>query len=414
MSSDEAVANLSAMTGLPAAEATGFLEMAGGDLDSAIALFFSMQDGSAPAPGPAVLGWDAPEWYSLVWEQPSEQVPDAWLKQGLAFEGIGLPQHKNGPCGVLAAVQGRVVARLLRTEERATITADTTVTPEVLAATIAEMLTQCSSAQMLTQCTDEQPTVVASWAGQVGQAVTVTEIASTSDVVAAVSVALEAFVGPGGCCLLVYSLLLSRGVAAVRADAAAGMGGLPLVVGPNAVCSTELMSLCLRGTANGNFGAYFGPSKIPHNWPLGDVGMLSYSELETSIPVCDSLKTPRQPVWLLHGGDHFTLLFGTTAIAAAAAADAADAADADAGADAAVVVQSPPAMRLWHYNGLPPAGPRMAELEIRALQGDAPAVGAAAHKESFMAPLPGTIEGPSTHSISEKLEPFIVKLKTPR
>ena len=71
MADAEAVATLSAITGLPAAEAEGFLEMAGGDLDSATALFFSMQEGGGPVaePGAAAdaLGFEPPDWYTLVW-----------------------------------------------------------------------------------------------------------------------------------------------------------------------------------------------------------------------------------------------------------------------------------------------------------------------------------------------------------
>ena len=37
--------------------------------------------------------------------------------------------------------------------------------------------------------------------------------------------------------------------------------------------------------------------------------MLSYAETETGIPLCDALKTPKHPVWVIHGGDHFTLAF---------------------------------------------------------------------------------------------------------
>jgi hypothetical protein len=38
------------------------------------------------------------------------------------------------------------------------------------------------------------------------------------------------------------------------------------------------------------------------------VGLLSFAEVETGIPICDELKSPVNPVWIVHGGDHFTLL----------------------------------------------------------------------------------------------------------
>eukprot|EP01046_Picozoa_sp_COSAG06_P027093 COSAG06_NODE_2369_length_6995_cov_7.327001_4_plen_163_part_00 len=77
-----------------------------------------MQDGGGGAvaePGAAdALGFEPPDWYGLVWPAV-ESLPEAWLEQGLSFsEGSQeLIQPKNGPCGVLAAVHGVVVAREL-------------------------------------------------------------------------------------------------------------------------------------------------------------------------------------------------------------------------------------------------------------------------------------------------------------
>jgi hypothetical protein len=122
--------------------------------------------------------------------------------------------------------------------------------------------------------------------------------------------------------------------------------------------SCEYMPRERGHAANGDFGAFNAATKVPSNWAEGDVGLLSLSELESSIPVCDSLKSPRQPVWVLHGGDHYTVLFAAAdgLPAATAATAAADAAAAEDAGDAAAAEP----MMLMHYNGLPPAGPRMA------------------------------------------------------
>ena len=50
-------------------------------------------------------------------------------------------------------------------------------------------------------------------------------------------------------------------------------------------------------------------------------------------------------------------------------------------------------MELLHWNGLPPAGPRMAVVGVHALHGEAAPVGEAEHEDSFQAPLAGEIEG---------------------
>lgn len=105
-------------------------------------------------------------------------------------------------------------------------------------------------------------------------------------------------------------------------------GDAPLVVGPFALCSTEMVSLLLHGIARGNICAYNldgtkatwrrplqahdGPQETPDD--LGDtdygtIGMLSMAEVDGGRPLADELKSPTQPVFVVHGGDHFTVCF---------------------------------------------------------------------------------------------------------
>ena len=89
--------------------------------------------------------------------------------------------------------------------------------------------------------------------------------------------------------------------------------------------------------------------------------------------MCNALKSPQQPVWLLHGGDHFTILFAASASAGAAAADP----------------QPDEPFVLHHWNGLPPHGPRMATVTIT---GVAEEVEEGEREDSFKPPVPGEIE----------------------
>ena len=109
----EAVANLVAITGLPADQAGMYLEMAGGSLDTAVSLFF---DGGGGFGGGSV---DATSSSEGVPQTPAHGLlfggspaPPSWSGQGVAFgEGesqIGILQGANGPCGVLAAVNAEV------------------------------------------------------------------------------------------------------------------------------------------------------------------------------------------------------------------------------------------------------------------------------------------------------------------
>eukprot|EP01043_Picozoa_sp_COSAG02_P026858 COSAG02_NODE_1559_length_11928_cov_2.712233_3_plen_180_part_00 len=141
---------------------------------------------------------------SLVWPAV-EQIPGAWLEQGLCFnEGTQeLVQPKNGPCGVLAAVHGVVVARALAAGE--TVDPDTPVTDAALAGAIVAILQQCAG--------EDQPFQLPTWASDVGKDVRVQEVAGPlAEAGDAVLAAIDAFKGRGGCVLLVYAALLSRGV----------------------------------------------------------------------------------------------------------------------------------------------------------------------------------------------------------
>ena len=126
------------------------------------------------------------------------------------------------------------------------------------------------------------------------------------------------------------------------------------------------MSLLLRGVADDNASAYgpFGGEKRDFEVPAG-VGLLSFAELEQGVPVADGFKFPRLPVWILHGGDHFTVLWEAEAKAAKGT-------------------------RLCHWNGLKPGGPRLAELLLEPA-GEAPKA-PERHKETHFKRLPGEIE----------------------
>ena len=73
--------------------------------------------------------------------------------------------------------------------------------------------------------------------------------------------------------------------------------------------------------------------------PFG-VGFLTSGEIEVKMPVSDTLKSPRLPIWILHGGDHYTVAWSP---------DFATAEELNqVGADNAKQ------FTLQHWNGLPP------------------------------------------------------------
>ena len=165
-----------------------------------------------------------------------------------------------------------------------------------------------------------------------------------------------------------YSLVHTRGVEQIKSEALE----LPLVYGNFWVCSSELVALVLRGVADGNVGAYGAGGGKNDIEPL-DVGIISMTAVTSSIPMADAYLNPTTPVWLLHGTDHFTVLFADKEIAERSEEDR------------EIVLQQ--------WNGLPPAGPRMATVRL-SLPANSEAAGPAPekHAPTYAKPLAGEIE----------------------
>jgi len=377
-----------AITGLAADEASGLLEAAGGDLETAVALFFASGDGcTAPPSGGSVLPFEPPAYYSMVWQDPASPVPEAWADQSLAFtSGLELPQLKNGPCGVLAAFQAAVVACLL--SSNGSVAPDQTPTDQELAGAVMDMLLQA-----VREGSDVR---LVSWqdASQPCQAVTEQLVPADRETLAPnVLNWLPSLFAPGGAVLLLYALVATRGVDQLRQDMSAetGMVEGSLVTGPMNLCSMELVSLLLIGEARANVTAYHQVTRAKTSWPRGlGVGMLSLTEKDTGQPLADGLKSPALPVWVLHGGDHFTTLFaGSVDAAATLGCGGQEAGEAPSGAAAGSSTEA--ATLLYHWNGLPPAGPRLARIPLVTPKG---ATGPAPEtmQETFYKPVPGEID----------------------
>jgi hypothetical protein len=93
----ESIEEFMSTVGCDENSAAMYLEMAGGDVGSAVGLFFSMISSVASSAG-------LPSWHSLIWPS-NDPPPQSWLSQTLQFDmgrGLALSQDGNGPCGVLA------------------------------------------------------------------------------------------------------------------------------------------------------------------------------------------------------------------------------------------------------------------------------------------------------------------------
>eukprot|EP00978_Attheya_sp_CCMP212_P004822 scaffold10619_cov41-Attheya_sp.AAC.2 len=358
---DENVANFVAMTGADEGMAASYLDMCGGHLESAVGLFLDMAGASnmdaaedtATATAAAVPTMtmststnNTPTAHSILLGAHDTPIPTAWKEQDLQFceSSWGMSQNKNGPCGVLAVLNALALVHAGLPEPTSVASASSSTEQSLLwaIATILQTIARESSTDTVK---------IASFSSPGSTEITHTDILlkdeeTKSGVADRLMEALKSFsLGPGACLLVCYSAILTRGVEQVLEDAKVDGGLPPLIHGPFSICTTELMNLLLFGVARGNVSAYGGMTRTGQKdtWRKSShVGLLSIDEVESGISLADELKNPSHPIWILHGGDHFTILWA---------------------ANTSTKNDEENSLELHHWNGLPP-NRRMARLRL--------------------------------------------------
>lgn len=112
----------------------------------------------------------------------------------------------------------------------------------------------------------------------------------------AVQLNIEHFYSQIGAMLLLYSLVLSRGTEKVRQDTSS-MGPL---VGGDACCEQALVNLILTGKASNHVDADAWPDQV---CPVG------FLTCETEFLLAQCFTSPAYPVWVAHGGGHYSVLY---------------------------------------------------------------------------------------------------------
>lgn len=349
----------------------------------------------------------------LVW--PKEVVQDnvdvmhrlldTWHGQGLQFahpESVsggggrfqfGLLQHRNGPCGVLAAVQAEILRYLVWPDKEEDDNVDgmdwDTLDKEVLdqVSTKGLVTAVCSILWRARPDKDAQAKLVVAHE-QLSHpldyaSLEVVECATTAQLEALVRCVLQMLVGPGGVVLLLYSVVITRGLHKVWEetgntakltpslhgdDDVASFHTLVVLEGGWPFCEQSLVNLFLTGQATAELD------------PKEDcaIGFLTYTEnlrppdvtgnWSDPTVVGSKYKTPTTPIWVLHGGSHYTVLMarskGLLKLADPNIAAQKDDTESQrirrhrrvpsGGMEGEFVLE--------HYNGLPPAGPRLVKL----------------------------------------------------
>ncbi len=104
------------------------------------------------------------EWYSVVWGT-RERIVSAWLEADIKLIHLGIVQNKNGPCGVLSAINAVLLANAL--EREGELDKKKVFSAEEFVDALASIVELCSGAAEAVQ--------VAVWKDEIGGDVHVSE-----------------------------------------------------------------------------------------------------------------------------------------------------------------------------------------------------------------------------------------------
>ncbi|XP_025874883.2 probable ubiquitin carboxyl-terminal hydrolase MINDY-4 isoform X2 [Vulpes vulpes] len=254
---------------------------------------------------------------------------EEWKLQSFSFSDkaslkYGIVQNKGGPCGVLAAVQGCVLQKLLfegdsKADGVRQLQPSNARRTHCLALAIADMVWRAGGREraVITLASGTQhfsPTGKYKADG-VLETLTLHSLTCYEELVTFLQQSIHQFeAGPYGCILLTLSAILSRSTELVRQDFDIPTSHL---IGAHGYCTQELVNLLLTGKAvsnvfndvveldsgNGNITLLKGIAA------RSDIGFLSLFEHYNVCQVGCFLKTPRFPIWVVCSESHFSVLF---------------------------------------------------------------------------------------------------------
>jgi len=240
-----------------------------------------------------------------------------WIDQGLQIAQqvkfqVGIFQNKNGPCGLLAAVNALLIKQLvfgqptLLTENRTPSVEEVeTNLLQSLATILFRTNAQAEFFQIVSRMDTTKPFSLISPDN------IVIDIIEKELVFEFLKENKAQYLGAGGAVLFLYSLTFSRGLDNIQTDLKVGIYGTTLVVGDFGLCTQALVNLCTIGQALPGLD-----DEIMERYDGEiEIGSLTFEEVDNMTfasgysVLADVLKHPKYPIWILHGGDHYTTLF---------------------------------------------------------------------------------------------------------
>eukprot|EP00475_Leptophrys_vorax_P029234 TRINITY_DN4270_c0_g1_i1.p1 TRINITY_DN4270_c0_g1~~TRINITY_DN4270_c0_g1_i1.p1 ORF type:complete len:528 (-),score=154.41 TRINITY_DN4270_c0_g1_i1:409-1965(-) len=279
-----------------------------------------------------------------------------WLQQGFKFHNpsssesaalpaaaaaaanitFGLSQKYGGPCGVLAAVQGFLLVKLIQEDEvkksfdsdhKSSGSSSLPINPteeqarNALVWALATILDRARTAPSTGRAVDfskKKFILALSTLDMFPIAESVIEVDSFGEVERAILENIRYFESDIGVLLFVVSIMLTRGMEQVQADRDDNSQPLVQKFGHS---SQDLVNLCLCGKAVSNVhdgDKYLGddPNPDPSAFALKGipsevpVGFLTSLEALRYSKVGSYYKNPLNPVWVIGSPSHYTVMFG--------------------------------------------------------------------------------------------------------
>lgn len=254
---------------------------------------------------------------------------EEWKLQSFAFNDAaslkyGIVQNKGGPCGVLAAVQGCVLQKLLFEGDSGASCArqlqpSNAHRTHCLALAIADIVWRAGGHERavvtLASGTQQFSPAGKYKADGILETLILHSLTCYEELVTFLQQSIHQFeAGPYGCVLLTLSAILSRSTELVRQDFDVPTSHL---IGSHGYCTQELVNLLLTGKAVSNvFNDVVELDSGDGNITLlkgiatrSDIGFLSLFEHYNVCQVGCFLKTPRFPIWVVCSESHFSVLF---------------------------------------------------------------------------------------------------------
>ncbi|XP_042864216.1 uncharacterized protein LOC122248334 [Penaeus japonicus] len=305
------------------------------DLDNKVAgLVIGPKSVSTEASGTPITLEEASNLRNILTGSPANTMPMEWMQQNFKQNAnpnlsYGLVQNKGGPCGVLACVQAYMMKCLIfGTPVSPSTSPVSPLRPSqrewswALASAITEILWKAGEEKKaILALPGSFPHFAEHGVGRysndgVTENLNIHEFVVQSDLYDAVNRHMSVFTAEtgSGCVILLYSLLLTRGLENVESDKDAGGGQL---LNAHGYSSQEIVNLLLTGKASTN--TFNGDQILGSNsedkvvlkgiYHRSDIGLLSLFEHYDCYKVGSHLKTPQYPIWVVCCESHYSVLF---------------------------------------------------------------------------------------------------------